>query len=48
MLAMSDADLGFNSPAQAAKWREAEAKLSVEELPQRDIGFGVMNVPLPK
>lgn len=48
MLAMSDAELGFKTPAQAAKWRAAEAKLSVEELAQRDIGFGVINCPLPR
>ena len=48
MLAMTDAELGFKTPAQATKWREAEARLSVDELAQREIGFGVMNVPLPR
>lgn len=48
MLALSDAELGFKTPAQAAKWREAEAKLSVEELAQREIGFGVINCPLAR
>ena len=48
MLAMSDAELGFKNPAQAAKWRAAEAKFSVEELAQREVGFGVINGPLPR
>lgn len=48
MLAMTDAELGFTTSAQATKWREAEARLSVDELAQREIGFGVMNVPLPR
>ncbi len=48
MLALSDAELGFKTPAQATKWREAEAKLSVEELARREIGFGVINCPLAR
>ena len=48
LLAQTDEALGFKSPAAAVKWREAEARVSVGEVAVREIGFGVMNVPLPR
>ena len=48
MLALSDAELGFTTAAPAVKWRAAESKLSVDELAKREVGFGVINVPLPR
>jgi hypothetical protein len=48
MLAMSDQELGFATPEQARRWREANAGFSVDELAAREVGFGVINYPLPK
>jgi len=47
MLAMSDEELGFANPAQVRKWRDENAGFSVEELAAREVGFGVINYPLP-
>jgi len=48
MLAMSDQELGFTTTEQARKWRESNAKFSVDELEALEIGFGVINYPLPR
>lgn len=47
LAAMSDAELGFKDSAAAARWREQTLKPFVEELAVREIGFGVINYPLP-
>jgi hypothetical protein len=48
MANLSDEELGFKDAAAAAKWREGVRKPFAEELATRDVGFGVVNYPLPK
>ena len=48
LLTMSDEELGYTNPATATRWRESTLKLSADELAVRDIGFGVINYPLPR
>lgn len=48
LLKMTDAELGFKDPAAAAKFRGRNAGDIVAALAVSDVGFGVMNVPLPK
>lgn len=48
MAAMSDAELGFKDAERARKWRERDTVIDVDELAAREIGFGVINYPLPK
>lgn len=48
LAAMNDEALGFPTADQAAKFREGCAKLSVDELARRNVGFGVINYPLPR
>jgi hypothetical protein len=44
---MTDEQLGFKDPAAAAKFKAQCAALDVNELAVREVGFGVMNCPLP-
>lgn len=48
MAKMSDQELGFTDPAAARKWREQAVKPFADELAVREVGFGVINYPLPK
>jgi len=48
MAEMSDAELDLGSPEAARKWREQNSKPIAEELANRDVGFGVINYPLPR
>jgi hypothetical protein len=48
MTKLSDAELGFPDTAAAAKWREPNAKPMADELATREVGFGVINYPLPR
>lgn len=47
MAGLSDAQLGFTDPDRARQWREEAAKPIVDELATREVGFGVINYPLP-
>ena len=44
---MPEEQLKANGP-QARKWLANSRKFDVDELAVRDVGFGVINYPLPK
>lgn len=48
LMRLSDAELGFAKAQDAAQWREQTARMTVDEIATRRIGFGVVNYPLPK
>jgi hypothetical protein len=47
LLRQSDAELGFTEAGIATKWRAEAGGLTVDELARREVGFGVINHPLP-
>lgn len=48
LVRLSDQDVARGDAVQAAKWRSQNEKPFAEELAVREVGFGVINYPLPK
>lgn len=48
LMSLSDADLNLGSPAAVRTWRQQNSNPIADELSAREVGFGVINYPLPR